>query len=59
MWSNPSLPLLPGPIWPGVVALNRVLRMVQIELLEIQTVQTSDLCKSELLKIELFDHSTM
>ena len=32
MWSTPSLPLLPGPLWPGVVALDRVLPMGQIEL---------------------------
>ena len=32
MWSYPLLPLLPGPIWPGVVALDRVLSMGQIEL---------------------------
>ena len=23
MWSTPSLPLLPGPLWPGVVAPNK------------------------------------
>ena len=32
MWSAPLLPLLPGPLWPGVVAPDRVLSMVQIEL---------------------------
>ena len=32
MWSATSLPLLPGPLWPGVVALDRVLSMGQIEL---------------------------
>ena len=26
-WSTPSLPQLPGPLWPGVVALERVLSM--------------------------------
>ena len=30
--STPSLPLLLGPLWPGVVALDRVLSMGQIEL---------------------------
>ena len=30
--STPSLPLLPGPLWPGVVALDRVLLMYIIEL---------------------------
>ena len=32
MQSTPSLPSLPGPLWPGVVAPNRDLSMVQIEL---------------------------
>ena len=33
MWStSPSLPSLPGPLWPGVVALDRALSMGQIEL---------------------------
>ena len=32
MWSTPSLPLLPGPLWPVVVAPVRVLSMGQIEL---------------------------
>ena len=31
MWSAPSLPLLPGPLWLGVVAPDRVLSMGQIE----------------------------
>ena len=30
--SIPSLPLLPGPLWPRVVALDRVLSMDQIEI---------------------------
>ena len=30
--STPSLPLLPGPLWPGVVAPDRILSMGQIEL---------------------------
>ena len=25
MWSNPSLPLLPGQLWPGLVAPARVI----------------------------------
>ena len=33
----PSLPLLPGPLWPGVVSPDRVLSMDQIELFDIQT----------------------
>ena len=32
MWSTPSLPSLLGPLWPGVVALDRVRAMGQIEL---------------------------
>ena len=32
MWSTPSLPLLPGPLWPRVVAPDRVLSRGQIEL---------------------------
>ena len=32
MRSTPLLPLLPGPLWPGVVAPGRVLSMGQIEL---------------------------
>ena len=32
MYSTPSLPSLAGTLWPGVVALDRVLSMGQIEL---------------------------
>ena len=39
--SFPLLPLLPGPLWPGVVALDRALSMGYIEL-------TVYLCKTEL-----------
>ena len=35
MWSTWSLPLHPGPLWPGVLAPERVLSMGQIELLDI------------------------
>ena len=31
MQSTPSLPLLLGPLWPGVIAPDRVLSMGQIE----------------------------
>ena len=31
MWSTPSLPLLPGPLKLGMIALDRVLSMVLIE----------------------------
>ena len=36
MWSTPSLPLLPVPHWPEVVAPDRVLSIGQIELHDIQ-----------------------
>ena len=29
---NPSLPSFPGPLWPGVLALDKVLSIGQIEL---------------------------
>ena len=32
MWSTPSLPLLPGPLWPRVVAPDKVPYDGQIEL---------------------------
>ena len=32
MQSTPSLPLLPGPLWSGVVAPDQVLSLGQIEL---------------------------
>ena len=32
MWSTPSLSLLPGPLWPGLIAPDKVLSMGQIEL---------------------------
>ena len=35
MWSTHSLPLLPSPLWPGVVAPDRALSMSQIELFDI------------------------
>ena len=54
-----SLPSLPGSLWPGLVAPDRVLSMGQIELFDIQTVQTNDLCLIELFEVELFDHLTM
>ncbi len=38
LWGMQCTPsLLPGPLWPGVVALERVLSMGQIELFDIQT----------------------
>ena len=35
---TPSLPLLPDPLWPGVVAPDRVQTMVQIEMFVIKSV---------------------
>ena len=35
MWSTLLLPSLPGPLWLGVVAPDRVLSMSQIELFDI------------------------
>ena len=32
MWSTPSLPSLPGPLWPGVIVPGRVLSMGQKDL---------------------------
>ena len=32
MWSIPLLPVLPDPLWPGVIATDRVLSMGQLEL---------------------------
>ena len=34
MWSTLSLPSLPGSLWPGVVAPDRVLSQGQIKLLD-------------------------
>ena len=44
MWSIPILPLLPGPLWTGVVAPERVLELFKIELFDHLTVieQISD-----------------
>ena len=39
MWSTLSLPLLIGPLWPGIVTSERVRSMGQIELFDIQTVR--------------------
>ena len=36
--SSNSLLLFPGPLWPGMVAPDRVLSMGQVELLNIKTV---------------------
>ena len=56
MQSTLSLPLLPGPLWPRVVAPDRILSMDHIELFDIQT---NDLRLIKLFQIELFDHLTV
>ena len=50
MQSTPSLPLLPGPFWPGMGAPDRALSIGQIEV-------TAYLYKTELFELELFDKS--
>ena len=37
MQSTPSLSLFPGPLWPGMAALGKVLSMAQIELFDISS----------------------
>ena len=37
--SNPSVPSLPSPLWPGVVTPDRVLSMGQIELNRVLTLK--------------------
>ena len=39
IWSTPSLALLLGPLWPGVVALDRILSLGQIVLGHLNWVQ--------------------
>ena len=56
MQSFLSLPLLPGLLLPSVVAPYLVLSAGKIELFDIQSVRTNDLCLNELFEIELFDH---
>ncbi len=60
MQCTPSLPSLPGPLWPGVGAANRVLSMGQIELISsferlLFLHLNSVLFKIELFKIELLE----
>ena len=45
MRSNPLLLSLPGPLWPGVVAMDRAVSIGQMELFDILT---------ELFEIKLF-----
>ena len=37
MWSTPSLPLLPGPFWPRLVATVTIISMSLVELFDILT----------------------
>ena len=52
MWSTSSLPSLPGPFWPRVVAPDRALSIGQIEL-------NCTYAKLNYLKKELFWHLTV
>ena len=56
--SIPSLSLLPGPLWPGVVAPDRVLSVAQITF-NSQTECKQMICQTELFEIEPFDHLTV
>ena len=57
MQSTHSLSLLSDPLWPRVVAPDRVLSIGQIEPFDdLNWGQTNELCLIELLEIELFDH---
>ena len=60
MWSTPSLPLLPGPLWPGMVAPEKgSIYESNRTRSHLNWVQTNDLCWIELLEIELFDPLTV
>ena len=48
MRSTPSLPFLPGLLWPEMVAPNKALSMGYKEL-------TTYLCKTEMFELEPFD----
>ena len=54
MWRTPLLPLLQGPLWPGVVAPGRVLFTGQIELFDIYTD-----CKRWLVVIRIIRNRTV
>ena len=54
MWSIPSLPLLPGLLWQvSIYGTNRAVQHLNCRLWQ---EQTNDLCKTELLEIEQFNH---
>ena len=60
MWSTSLFPLLPSLLWPGVVALDRVLtRGSNWTVWHFTSVQTNDLRWIELWQRELFDHLTV
>ena len=50
MWTTPSLPSLPGPLWPRVVTPDRVLSMGQIELNCVLTIKLCTYAKLNCLK---------
>ena len=65
MKSTPPLPSLPGPLWSGVVAPDRVLSMGQLEqncVLMLNWIAWNGpvfVCKTELFEIVLFWHLTV
>ena len=52
------LPLLPGPLWPGVVIPDRI-NGSNRTVWQLNWVQTNNLYLIELLEKELFDHLTV
>ena len=60
MQSTPSLPSLPGLLWPGVVTSDRVLFYgSNRNVWHLNWLQTNDLYLIEIFKIDLFDHLTV
>ena len=59
MRSTPSFASLPGSLWLGVVALDRVLSIGRIELFDTEPERKQRTYWGKLLEIELFDHLTV
>ena len=51
MRSTPSLPLLPGWLWPEVLAPDRVLSIGQIDLFDLKTERKQIACLIELFEM--------